>query len=299
MLNLGMSGVPVTGPGRPPRISGGASYNTAARGLPAAGALSPLFILPFGISDAQITPGAGPDSIKAVKDLADMHVRLFPYIYSLAVRQSAEGNPAIQSPLLRYPGGEAWYEAGDQYLLGESLLVVANGSEGNKTRRVRFPPGRWMRLASLKIFRGGEREAPADSRGPLLFLSEGAILPLFEEIFHTFSEAEAESIKTGSPGRDLTLMWISGPSAVFTLYDGTRLSARRVAESIMLKSSGPAERSFTWRVFDCGPPLAVFQNSIRLDESQWDYQERSRVLTIMDVPGPKAEVEVVLKEAIE
>jgi hypothetical protein len=90
-------------------------------------------------------------------------------------------------------------------------------------------------------------------------------------------------------------MWIATGEAALTIFDQTRLAARREDEVLHLSVSGGPQRLYSWQVYDCGPALGVFVNGVRLSEGEWLYGARSRVLTVPGLPGPELELEVVLQ----
>ncbi|HUT52050.1 MAG TPA: TIM-barrel domain-containing protein [bacterium] len=286
MINMSVSGIPPTGPAR--TDGRGSTLDPQA----AVASASPLFILPAGVFGNGVA-GGGADTVKQIKYLAEMHARLFPYLYSLAIMHERGGYPLIQTPALRDPADPAWYHNSSEYLIGDGLLAVPPAGPDNM-RRVHFPPGKWTNLETLESFGPGDHDLAGVTTGLMLFLAEGSLLPLFAEPFQTLRPGTDQAI-TGSLESGVTLMWIAGPPAAFTLFDDTRITVRRVADSILARSAGKAGRDFTWRILNCDQPLAVFVNQVRLDDAGIEYQPRSRILTVPDVAGPDYEMEVVLK----
>jgi alpha-D-xyloside xylohydrolase len=293
MLNLSVSAIPAGGPGRADP-GPAASFSSQVRAMGPASA-SPLFILPEAVIPHNKT-GASGDLQKEARNLAEMHVRLLPCLYSLVTMQEQDGYPIIQSPALANPGDADAYKAKDQYLLGSGLLVAAASRPGQARQSVYFPPGRWVSLESLAVYRQGVADVPRDSERPLLFLGEGRLLPLYATPFQTLEPVKIKSIPAGALDDEITMMWVSGEPAALALFDGTRVSVRRVGDSIMVKSAGKVKRDFVWRILDCDPALAVFINQIKAAEAQIEYQPRARILTISDVPGPAYDMEVVVKQ---
>jgi len=295
MLNMSLSSAPPTGSGvslGPGRGTGRVDALSAMAAL-GAGSMSPLMVLPHGaLGDAP--PAALMDLSRR---LAEDHMRLIPYIYSLVVRASRGGPPVILSPGLDHPGQPGLYDLRDQYLLGESLMVALPDQVGKGSRDVLLPPGRWLHLDSLLMYDGGEQSVSFRGGRPILFLAEGGLLPLFDQAFHTFSRAEGVEARTGRLDADMTVLWITGEPAALTLFDGARMSARGAGESILIRVGGGAKRYYSFRLFDCPRPAAAFANGIRLDASDVEYLQTARVLTLPPLPGPGLNLEVLIRRS--
>ncbi len=220
--------------------------------------------------------------------------RLFPYLFTLAKRAGEKGTPAAVNPAAKWPGENAWDRYRGHYMLGESLLAVEPGLVKTDVvpfrRAVNFPPGRWMKLDSLEIFEGGYRDVEyRDKKSPLLFLHEGRLLPVHEEDGRPAAETGTDT-RTSS---DITVHWIYGQPGSLELFDGAQISARVAGESILFRVESGDARQYSWKAFDCPPPLAVYAGGARLDGTMYSYQERARVLKIYGSPGPPVDLEVV------
>jgi alpha-glucosidase (family GH31 glycosyl hydrolase) len=136
---------------------------------------------------------------------------LGPYLYTLGREAHDTGLPLTRAMYLQWPEHEAAYELDRQYMLGSQLLVAPVGAPGDPaTKRVWFPPGRWV-----DIFTGERHTGPRVEtlRVPLermpVFARAGAIVPL---------QPEADAIAR-RPLRTLDLRVFAGRDGRFTLYE--------------------------------------------------------------------------------
>ena len=289
MAKLCLAGVPLTGPAFPvPQLGNPAGQNEFIRELGLASA-SGLMMQTLEVS--KLPAPAPPELIKTLKVLGEIHARLFPYLNSLARGQ--DGSPLILPPALLDPGNRDWYRPGDEFMLGGSILVAPGFSQGAK-HWVRFPPGKWVHLETLAMYREGVAEVKPQS-GPLMFLREGEILPVFSKSFQTLAGAGPKGAQPGPLDQEITLIWLAGADAQFTLFDGGQVCAHWQMDRITLGISGGQKRSYHWRLLWAPTPLSVYLNGAKLDGSRWKYQDRTGILTIPGVSGPEAEVVVVLK----
>jgi len=98
-----------------------------------------------------------------------LRMRLFPYIYSYALKTRLTGEKMIR--------GDADHE--NQFLLGDEILVAPVFEKGATTRRVFLPEGSWIDFESQRVYEGN-REVVSDApleKLPLL-IRQGAIIPM-------------------------------------------------------------------------------------------------------------------------
>jgi alpha-D-xyloside xylohydrolase len=80
------------------------------------------------------------------KKFADMRMNLLPYIYEQAVISSTEGIPMMQAMFAAYPEDSSCSELTEQYMFGDSMLVAPVTREGEVTKEIYFPNGKWISL---------------------------------------------------------------------------------------------------------------------------------------------------------
>eukprot|EP00658_Telonema_sp_P-2_P074568 TRINITY_DN6382_c0_g2_i1.p1 TRINITY_DN6382_c0_g2~~TRINITY_DN6382_c0_g2_i1.p1 ORF type:complete len:235 (-),score=19.37 TRINITY_DN6382_c0_g2_i1:172-876(-) len=69
--------------------------------------------------------------------------RLKPYIQQLSVNVSATGVPTMRPLWWEFPDDSGAYDVNDQYMLGPDYLVAPVTIQGQKSKTVYFPPGKW------------------------------------------------------------------------------------------------------------------------------------------------------------
>lgn len=110
------------------------------------------------------------------------HLRseLFPTIYSSTAQSARDSVPLTRPLYIDYPGDEAAYHNGQEYLFGDNLLVAPIASPGVGPGRVAhqsvyFPHGTWFNTFSGERFAGGtEALCAADIDEFPLFARGGA-----------------------------------------------------------------------------------------------------------------------------
>ncbi|MFN7950427.1 MAG: glycoside hydrolase family 31 protein [bacterium] len=168
-----------------------------------------------------------------------LHLRLFPYEWTLARRIAVDGRP-IQRPVgLAYPelGEHPW----DEYLFGDDLLVAPVVARGARQRSVLLPPGTWLDWWTSAPTHGVARievEAPLD-RLPL-WIRAGAIVPLLRPTIDTLAPTtdptRVDSYAT-TPGvlyPRVAPPAEPGESGEIVLFDSTRLAQSLTAEALRL-----------------------------------------------------------------
>jgi alpha-glucosidase len=185
VLNLGLSGVPISG----------ADVGGFGRGPGKLGAVKPfrpsaeLFIrwlelgtlMPFcRVHCTLFAPGQepwsfGPRALDLARVLLRRRYRLPPLLYALALEAHETGLPMVRPMFMHYevPSGVA----GDQFLLGDQVLVAPVMERGVRQRSVWLPPGTWTDWLTGQVHVGGRTivvDAPL-ARTPI-FIREGTAL---------------------------------------------------------------------------------------------------------------------------
>ena len=181
VLNLGLSGIPYSGPDIG-GFRGAPSPELYLRWLQLATFLG--FCRTHCSFD---TPprepwNAAPGLEEEVAGWIRLRHRLVPYLYTLAWDASRSGAPLARP--VWWPGAADadLLAVDDAFLLGESLLVAPVTADGARTRRVRLPAGSWFGWWDDEVADGGaevEADAPLD-RIPV-FVRAGAVVPLEED----------------------------------------------------------------------------------------------------------------------
>ena len=171
---------------------------------------------------------ADDDLLDSYRVYTRLHLRLFPYEWSLAKAIADTGRP-IQRPFgLAFP--DLGTHPNDQYMFGESLLVAPVVERGIDERSVFFPEGVWLDYWDGTPYEGpGERMVPAPLGRLPLFLRAGGIVPMLRPTIDTLSPATDTSVDSFArdPGELHVLsapVDQAGPPDEFSLYDGGTLA---------------------------------------------------------------------------
>jgi alpha-D-xyloside xylohydrolase len=175
-----------------------------------------------------------------------LHLRLFPYLWSHAVRIEQDGRPLMRALGFAHP--ELGVHPNDIYLLGDELLVAPVVERGKTSRKVIFPAGRWIHwftgeAIDSKDPLGVEREIAAPLGRLPLFMRAGGLVPMLRPTIDTLSPTtdpkRVDSYAT-APG----LVYVRGVarhSASFALYDGGKLAETTQSSATTLSFTAGSE----------------------------------------------------------
>lgn len=179
----------------------------------ALGGLSPVMRTHHGkSSDENWNWESDPDSTAHFARWADLHIRLFPYLYGLAAQGADSGLPMMRGLALHYPDWEPAWTLTDQFLLGDRILVAPVVEAGAVTRTLQLPEGAWYPLEGeglVTIGAGGDtltvdaplQECPA-------FVPAGTLLILLPEGVDTLVSADATDVVTLADVGDDRELWL-------------------------------------------------------------------------------------------
>ncbi|MCF7837205.1 MAG: hypothetical protein K9N49_01100 [Candidatus Marinimicrobia bacterium] len=145
----------------------------------------------------------GEEAEAAVRDWIDLRYRLLPYLYAQAHQASGRGLPMMRPLVLMHQDDPHVRSLGDQFYLGEDVLVAPLLEPGG-SRRVYLPAGGWYELLTARRHesRGEWIEWRGNLRDYPVFVRAGAIIPLGPSRRHT---GEA-------PDGPVTLLYYPGPA---------------------------------------------------------------------------------------
>lgn len=108
----------------------------------------------------------------------NLRMNLLPYIYSQALECVRMGLPLMRHLVVNYPKDRHACDIEDEFMLGDILLAPVL-HEGQKTRRVYLPSGRWQEFFNGKFYEGGQWYdiTCMDNRIPA-FVKEGSAVAL-------------------------------------------------------------------------------------------------------------------------
>lgn len=176
------------------------------------------------------------------RDYVRLHLRLWPYLWTYAEEIGRGAGRPIMRPLgLAYP--ELGVHPGDQYLLGDHLLVAPVVVRGAREREVIFPQGRWIDWFRGDVHEEGTETVPAALGELPLYLVAGGIVPLLRPTIDTLAPTtrpdEVDSYAT-TPG----VLWVRifpGPHSETTLFDGSRITQEVDEGEVVVTWAGGAE----------------------------------------------------------
>lgn len=203
------------------------------------------------------------DTTKLFRRYAQLHISLFPYLYTYAKEAADTGVPIIRHLMLEYPDDPAAWRTENEYLLGAHILVAPVIAAGATSRSLYVPPGQWINYWTNAAVKGGgqtEVAAPLDQI-PLL-IRAGSVLPLIDPDTQTLA-ADLPQSQYKKLGQELTWRVIPspGPSQYgFTLYDGTRATVNQERSGIIFAVEGaPLVRKYQVIL-----PVSITPQDVRL-----------------------------------
>ena len=143
--------------------------------------------------------GRDEEALDTFRTYARLHVRLFPYEWTLAKRIAADGRPITRPIGLAFPElvGDA---PEDEYMFGDDLLVAPVVVRGATSRAVTLPPGDWADWWDGASYAGGAAGAVVTVAAPLgklpLFVRAGGIVPMLRPTIDTMAPAALAGIES-------------------------------------------------------------------------------------------------------
>lgn len=120
-----------------------------------------------------------PDPFKSiVRSYIKLRYQLLPYNYTLSYRQTREGAPLTRPMFYNDSSDPDLFEANDQYMWGENILVAPVLERGAIHRSVYLPKGIWYRMTGNTKVKGGQRinEKVSIEQIPL-YVKAGSFIP--------------------------------------------------------------------------------------------------------------------------
>ncbi len=191
-------------------------------------ALSSVMQVGTSCNDVAWQPTAGNGFDAEVLDLyrvfTRLHLRLWPYAWTLATELATTGRPLQRPYGLQHPesGEHPW----DVYFFGDDLLVAPVVERDARSKEVPFPPGTWFDWFTGEAYAGDEHiiiDAPLQTLP--LFLRAGGIVPLLRPTIDTLAptdEPERVDSYATDPGRLYVRIGL-GVDGARALFDGARI----------------------------------------------------------------------------
>ena len=145
------------------------------------GAFTPIFRVHGELGIKRQPWVYGPVAEQAATAAIRLRYALLPYIYSYEYQRRATGVGLVRPLLFDWPADANVREDVDAWMFGDYLLVSPVVEQGQATKDIYLPAGRWFDYASGKAYEGGQSiryalDAKEWSDIPL-FVRDGAIVP--------------------------------------------------------------------------------------------------------------------------
>jgi len=125
----------------------------------------------------------GEENYRALKALVELRSRLIPYIKRHMDLASEYGTPVMRPLFYDYPEDEICYQTGDEYLFGDDILFAPITMQGQISRKVYLPEGKWILTKDKRVYEGGRwYDIGAGLYEYIAFVKEGAdVLEVWEK----------------------------------------------------------------------------------------------------------------------
>lgn len=301
LLNLSLSGVPFCG-----ADAGGFLEHTTGELLARwtqLAAFTPFFRNHTNNESRNQEPWTfGPEVEDICRRYIQLRYQLLPYLYCLFAEARAKGTPIMRPLAWHHPQDAVAVACGDQFLLGENVLVAPILQPGSVARSVYLPRGTWFNFWNGEAFDGGQHivaHAALDTMP--VFVRAGTILPFGPVQQYVGEVAEPFQVLHIWPGGNGVLEWYEDDgvsnSYLSGQYQRRRIETKPVGgetEIVIGASEGEYQSPHqAWRIMlhqqNKKPKLLI--NGRRFDvhhEADWG-------LAIIDLPVVAQEIRVRIK----
>jgi alpha-glucosidase len=230
----------------------------------------------------------GEDALRNFRRYDSLRYRMMPYLYSTAHQMYQTGLPIMRALVIGHQEDENVYEIGDQYMLGDNLMVCPVTTKGAQTRTVYLPKGEWFDYWTGRKITGAQYihvVTPLDTIP--LFAKAGAIIPMQPAMKYT-GEKPVDTIELDIfPGNgSYDLYEDDGVSLDYQqgIFSITRMRSKEESSSLQIaidKPEGkftPAGHGYKLRVHVGQQPARVVENGVEL--SDWRYDEEQKILFV-------------------
>lgn len=133
----------------------------------------------------------GPVYTNANREMIELRYRLLPQLYTAFYEHGRDGRPVARPLVWEFQADTAVYHLNDEFTFGDHLLVAPVIRQGQDTRPVYLPAGRWYRYPFDSVYDGGRtytvsaprvdpwaRDDSVFVRGVPMFVQAGAVIPM-------------------------------------------------------------------------------------------------------------------------
>lgn len=142
--------------------------------------------------EGQMPMDRSKETFENFKYYNELHYKLIPYMYSYFRVQNQTGLGVIRPLVMEYQNDENTYDIGDQYLLGENILVAPIYSTKRVvTRDIYLPEGKWVDASNGYIYSGKQTISYQFSDKTLpAFIKAGSIIPMGDYNLNTENKGD-------------------------------------------------------------------------------------------------------------
>jgi alpha-D-xyloside xylohydrolase len=212
------------------------------------------------------------EALRNYRFYAELHTRLFPYLYTFAKESSETGLPILRPLVLMHQDDPTTFGIDHTYYFGSELLVAPIIEPNTTSRTVYLPRGVWLDFWTNERIdhsaAGSDHAWSNADRSKLpVFARDGAIVPMFLELPQTLCDADYvnnDAIQTAGDG--LLVRIYPADSSHFVVHDGTEITCRKVAGAIEIGVTSPKARPVRLSVRAETPPAGVTRDGTIVDE---------------------------------
>ncbi len=242
-----------------------------------------------------------PSLLETVK----LRYALMPYIYT-AARQAYDTGVSLCRPLYyEWPEANNAYLFEDEYMFGDDILVAPvvtkPESDGMTARRTWLPEGRWFDVCRNKVVSGNRilTDRYAMEEIPYFFRA-GSVIVNNPPVMNLNTRPDRLILKVVPGGNGNTSLYEDeGDTEGYKhgAYTTTAISHEGNTLTIhprVGKFPGmPEARSYTVEFLSVNRPSSVVVDGSQVDNSSWEYQENSRVLTV-NIPRTSCQKKIMV-----
>lgn len=261
----------------------------------------------------------GEEALSNFKKYDLLRYRLFPYLYKAMHQQYQTGMPMMRALVLGNQDDSNVYEIGDQYMLGDDIMVAPVTTKGAITRTVYLPEGNWFNYWTGERYTGKSYRhivAPLDMLP--LFVKAGAILPMQPEMSYTGEKPvdlitlaifpEGESTYSLYEDDNLSLQYQQGNFAVTQITSSLSAAALTVKIGQPEGKFRPAQHRYLAKIrWTAGTaPKLLEENGITIkplknaDEALhgagWFYDADARILWVASTGDNRAAIKITINK---
>jgi alpha-glucosidase len=145
------------------------------------GAFTPIFRVHGSLNEKRQPWRYGPTAEAAATRAIRLRYSLIPYIYAYERHLHDQGVGLVRPLAFAYPNDPNVQNDVDAWMFGDALLVAPVIQQGQDSKRIYLPEGRWTDYSTGVVYQGGQIiDYPVDStywQDIPLFIREGAIIP--------------------------------------------------------------------------------------------------------------------------